>query len=92
MWKYEREQNPWRYDINLFEGLPLSESEKYILATKELESAIKLLDLYKNNFEQYFYIKEIYNLKYANQQFLLYKKLVENALDHKFTAESILSK
>lgn len=92
MWKYEQERNPWRYSIDLFKALPLSESEQYALATKELETANRLLDLYKSNFEQFFYIKELYGLKYASQQFFLYKKLVENALDHKFTAEEILGK
>ncbi|EPG9256236.1 YiiX/YebB-like N1pC/P60 family cysteine hydrolase [Providencia rettgeri] len=90
MWEYEQEQNPWRYNINLFKALPLSESERHALAMKELAIANKQLDLYKNNFEQYFYIKEQYGLKYARQQFFLYKKLVENSLDHKFTAENIL--
>ena len=90
MWKYEHKQNPWRYDINLFKAMSLSQSEKHTLAMKELEIANKQLDLYKNNLEQYFYIKKQYDLKYAKQQFLLYKKLVENALNHKFTAENIL--
>lgn len=73
MWEYEQEQNPWRYNINLFKELPLSESERHALAMKELAIANKQLDLYKNNFEQYFYIKEQYGLKYARQQFFLYK-------------------
>ncbi|HAU4929952.1 YiiX/YebB-like N1pC/P60 family cysteine hydrolase [Aeromonas hydrophila] len=90
MWKYEQEQNPWRYSIDLFKALPLSESEQYALATQELKIANGLLYLYKNNLEQYFYIRELHGLKYASQQFSLYKKLVENALDHKFTAEDIL--
>ena len=92
MWKYEQEQNPWRYNINLFRALPLSESEKNTLAMKELAISNKQLDLYKNNLEQYFYIKGQYDLKYARQQFFLYKKLVENSLNHKFTAENILGK
>ena len=92
MWTYEQERNPWRYNVDLFRALPLSESEQYALATQELKVANRLLDLYKNNLEQYFYIKELHGLKYANQQFFLYKKLVENALDHKFTAEEVLGK
>lgn len=92
MWVYEQERNPWRYNADLFRALPLSESEQHALATQELEIANRLLDLYKNNLEQYFYIKETHGLKYANQQFLLYKTLVENALDHKFTAEEVLGK
>jgi hypothetical protein len=92
MWEYEQEQNSWRYNIDLFTALPISEREKHTLALKELEIANKQLDLYKNNLEQYFYIKQQYNLKYARQQFFLYKKLVENALDHKFTAENFLGK
>ncbi|KQN43803.1 hypothetical protein ASE93_18750 [Serratia sp. Leaf50] len=90
MWKYELKQNPWRYDIDLFRALPLSESEKNILAKKELEIANNQLFLYKSNLEQYFYIKQQYGLKYASQQFLLYKQLVKNTLYHKFTAENIL--
>jgi hypothetical protein len=92
MWEYEQKRNPWRYNIDLFKALPLSESEQYALAAQELKTADGLLDLYKNNFEQYFYIKEIHRLKYANQQYILYKKLVENALDHKFITEAILGK
>ncbi|EJE4704640.1 hypothetical protein ATY74_002803 [Vibrio parahaemolyticus] len=92
MWKYEQERNPWRYNVDLFRALPLSESEQYALAMQELKVANRLLGLYKNNLEQYFYIKELHGLKYANQQFSLYKKLVENALDHKFTAEEVLRK
>lgn len=92
MWQYELKQNPWRYDSNLFENLPLSKTELNQQAIKELNSANGLLELYKTNLEQYFYLKEQYKLKYAEQQFGLYKQLVENALDHKFTAEAILNK
>lgn len=92
MWRYEQERNPWRYDANLFENLPLSKDQINQRAIEELKVANHLLDLYKNNLEQYFYLKEQSKLKYAEQQFGLYKQLVENALDHKFTAEAILSK
>ncbi|WP_282131392.1 YiiX/YebB-like N1pC/P60 family cysteine hydrolase [Pseudoalteromonas aliena] len=92
MWKYELNHNPWRYDRNLFENLPLSKTELNQQAIKELNYANSLLELYKTNLEQYFYLKEQYKLKYAEQQFSLYKQLVENALDHKFTAEAILNK
>ncbi|CAH6852205.1 conserved hypothetical protein [Vibrio chagasii] len=92
MWVYEQERNPWRYNVDLFRSLPLSEREQYALATQELEIANQLLNLYKYNLEQYFYIRELHGLKYANQQFLLYKKLVENAIDHKLTAEKVLEK
>ena len=86
MWKYEQERNPWRYDPSLFQSLPLSTKQMHRRATEELKVANNLLELYKQNFEQYFYLKEQYKLKYAEQQ------LVENALDHKFTAETVLSK
>ncbi|OMO21237.1 YiiX/YebB-like N1pC/P60 family cysteine hydrolase [Vibrio lentus] len=92
MWMYEKEVNPWRYRVDLFKALPLSESEQITLATQELKIANALLTLYKNNLEQYSYIKGSYKLKYANQQFFLYKTLVENSLEHKFTAEKILEK
>ena len=92
MWRYEQERNPWRYDVSLFESLPLSKEQINERAIKELKIANNLLDLYKNNLEQYFYLKEQSKLKYAEQQFSLYKQLVENALDHKFTAEAVLSK
>ncbi len=92
MWKYEKDKNPWRYDAGLFRELPLTKYELDQHAHKELEIAEGMLTLYKNNFERYFYIKEQYKLKYAEQQFNLYKQLVENALDHKFTAEAIIEK
>jgi len=92
MWRYEQERNPWRYDANLFESLPLSKDQINQRAIEELKVANNLLDLYKNNLEQYFYLKEQFKLKYAEQQFGLYKQLVENALDHKFTTETVLSK
>lgn len=92
MWVYEQERNPWRYNPNLFKSLPLSTKQINQRAIEELKVANNLLKLYKNNLEQYFYIKEQYKLKYAEQQFCLYKQLVENALDHKFTAEAVLSK
>jgi len=92
MWKYEQDRNPWRYDIHLFKRLPLSKDQINLRAVKELKIASNLLGVYKNNLEQYFYIKEQYKLKYAEQQFGLYKQLVENALDHKFTAEAVLNK
>lgn len=92
MWAYEQERNPWRYNVDLFRSLPLSESEQYALATQELEIANRLLNLYKYNLEQFFYIRELHGLKYANQQFLLYNKLVENAIEHKLTAEEMLEK
>ncbi|MEQ4935844.1 YiiX/YebB-like N1pC/P60 family cysteine hydrolase [Proteus terrae] len=92
MWQYEQGKNPWRYNIDLFNALPLSESEKHTLAMKELKIANKLLYLYTNNLMQYLYIKEQYGLKYAKQQFCLYKILVKNALAHKLTVENILGK
>ena len=92
MWQYEQERNPWRYDATLFENLPLSSEQINQRAIEELKIANNLLDLYKNNLEQYFYLKEQTKLKYAEQQFNLYKQLVENALDHKFTAEAVLNK
>ncbi len=92
MWRYEKDKNPWRYDVELFGALPLTKYELKEHAHKELDIAEGLLTLYKNNFEQYFYIKEQHKLKYAEQQFNLYKQLVENALDHKFTAEAIIEK
>lgn len=92
MWQYEQKRNPWRYDVRLFENLPLTRSEINQLAIQELNTANGLLNLYKNNLEQYFYLKELYQLKYAEQQFELYKQLVENALDHKLTAEAVLRK
>jgi hypothetical protein len=92
MWVYEQEHNPWRYSVDSFRAMPLSVSEQYALATQELKVANELFNLYKTNLEQYYYIKELHGLKYANQQFLLYKKLVKNALDHKFTVEEILGK
>ncbi|CAH1388093.1 YiiX/YebB-like N1pC/P60 family cysteine hydrolase [Candidatus Nitrotoga sp. M5] len=91
MWRYEKEKNPWRYDVKLFRALPLTKYELGQYAHKEIEIAEGLLALYKNNLEQYFYIKEQYKLKYAEQQFNLYEQLVENALDHKFTAEAVIN-
>ncbi|MFK5948753.1 MAG: hypothetical protein QM500_08305 [Methylococcales bacterium] len=35
-------------------------------------------------------MKEQYKLEYAEQQFNLYKQLVENTLDHKFAAEKVI--
>jgi hypothetical protein len=72
--------------------LPLSSEQINQRALEELKIANNLLSLYKNNLEQYFYLKEQTKLKYAEQQFNLYKQLVENALDHKFTAEAVLNK
>ncbi|MDO7086264.1 YiiX/YebB-like N1pC/P60 family cysteine hydrolase [Pseudocolwellia sp. AS88] len=92
IWRYEREQNPWRYDENLFANLPLTKEDMKNCALKELGIAEGLLQLYKNNLEQYFYIKEQHKLKYAEQQFALYKQLVENTLDHKFAAEAVINK
>jgi len=92
MWRYEKEKNPWRYDVELFKALHLTNHELKHHAHKELEIAESLLALYKNNLEQYFYIMEQHKLQYAEQQFNLYKQLVENALDHKFTMEKIIEK
>jgi hypothetical protein len=92
MWRYEQEKNPWRYNAELFKNLPLTKYEINQQAIVELKAADGLVELYKTNMEQYFYIKEQYKLKYAEQQFGLYKQLVENALDHKFTAERVLNK
>lgn len=92
MWEYEQQKNPWRYNVDLFNALQLSENKKKEIALRELEVATRLMNLYNDNLEQYFYIIQKYGLKYANQQFLLYKKLVENTLNHKSTAEEILGK
>jgi hypothetical protein len=91
MWRYERDKNPWRYNVELFMELPLTIQELNRQAKKELEVAEGLLSIYKSNLEQYFYIKKQYELMYAEQQFSLYKQLVENALDHKFVAEAVLA-
>ncbi|WP_432463737.1 YiiX/YebB-like N1pC/P60 family cysteine hydrolase [Agarivorans sp. QJM3NY_33] len=92
MWRYEKERNAWRYNANSFMELRLTKQEIIRRAYKELEVAESLLALYKNNLEQYFYIKEQYKLKYAEQQFNLYRQLVENALNHKMTAEAVIKK
>jgi hypothetical protein len=91
MWRYELRQNPWRYNIGEFMALPLSIDKLHQLAINELEMANDLLSLYKNNLEQYFYIKEIHKLKYAKQQYELYEQLVKNSIDHKITAEEAIS-
>jgi hypothetical protein len=92
MWRYEQERNPWRYDIDLFKSLPSSKEQIHQRAVKELKVATNLLGVYKNNLEQYFYLKEQCKLKHAEQQFSLYKQLVNNALTHKFTADAIINK
>jgi len=92
MWRYEKDQNTWRYDVALFESLPFTREELLGHAYDELKVAEGLLSRYMNNLEQYIYIKQQYKLKYAEQQFNLYKKLVEIALDHKVTAEAIIRK
>ncbi|OCH24304.1 hypothetical protein A6E12_18025 [Aliivibrio fischeri] len=92
MWRYEQKKNPWRYNVALFESLPLTREEMILCATKELRMAENLQKLYENNLQQYFYLKNTYKLKYAEQQFNLYQQLVQNVLSHKYTAESVLKK
>lgn len=91
MWRHELNKNPWRYDISKFMNLPLSTSELHKLALRELEISNCLLNLYKNNLEQYYYIKEIHKLQYAKQQYDLYEQLVKNSIDHKITAEEAIN-
>jgi uncharacterized protein YycO len=90
MWKYEVDKNQWRYNTEQFLALPINVDEQLELALQELKLANEMLPLYKNNFEQYFYIYQMYRLKFAEQHFLLYKQLVSNVLDQKFTMESVL--
>lgn len=90
MWKYDLKKNPWRYSADLFWALPMSQRERYELATQELKVANMQLKRHEISFESFFYVKEKYKLKYANQQYLLYKKLVEITLDQKITAEEVL--
>jgi len=92
MWEYEITKNAWRYDGRIFLKITLPANELIKLAKSEKDSAIGRLLLYKNNFEQYFYINEIHKLEYSKIHFELYKKLIENTLDNINAAEYVLKK
>jgi len=90
LWQYERRENTWRYDGNIFLSLPISIKEKKYRATMELKHSTKRLELYKNNLEQYFYMMQTTHLEYAQLHFELYKILVEQTLDNITSAKFVL--
>lgn len=80
MWNNELHKNKWRYNVEAFINLPISDEEKLMLATRELEHGIHLYERFYSNFQQYIHIKETTNLRYANKFCNLYKNLVEQTV------------
>ncbi|MBD9658514.1 YiiX/YebB-like N1pC/P60 family cysteine hydrolase [Pantoea sp. PNT03] len=90
MWKYDIEENPWRYDGKKLLEIPLSKVELIQLATSERDNAIDRLMLYKHNFDQYFYINETHRLEYSQMKFKLYHQLLKNTFDNLDAANHVL--
>jgi hypothetical protein len=90
LWKYELNQNPWRYDRELFMNLEISVDKKLKLAISERDRANEQLELYKSQWKHYFCLNEMHRLEYTKLHFELYKQLVANTLDSKFAAEYVI--
>lgn len=90
MWQHERNANEWRYEGEKFLKIPVSRGELINRAKTELSSAHDRLALYKNNLEQFYYMKEVTKLEYASIHFELYKNLVEQTLDNINAAEFVI--
>ena len=76
MWKHEVEQNPWRYDENLFISIPVEHEEKRRMASIEIESAESQLKLYRNNYTAFQDFSMRGMSSYIEMNMVLYKNLI----------------
>lgn len=77
MWQFEMEQNPWRYNGELFMSLPISREEKLSLAKFEAESAKKQLELYAYNYQAYEQLGKKAWSSYISMSLSLYRNLLK---------------
>ncbi len=91
MWQYEFEQNPWRYNGELFMALPISREEKLNLARFEAESAIKQLDLYSHNYQAYENLGKQSWSSYISINLNLYKNLINQMASRYAAAQFVIN-
>ena len=89
-WKLERKENEWRYIGEEFMKVPLPPAELVELARIEMIMGVKELERFNHAMEQFFYMRETTQLKYAGIQFDLCKNMVVQRLDQIFAAKLVL--
>jgi hypothetical protein len=77
MWHFEKYQNPWRYDGEIYLSLEMSRAEKMKSAHFELKSAQDQINLYTHNFQMCQKILQHRGLLFFAMQADLYKTLIE---------------
>lgn len=78
MYKYELEQNPWRYNKKKFLKLSMSKQKLLDLAYFELNLFEDNKLRYSNMFNTYFTLAQRYSLDYLSLNIDLYKTLLDN--------------
>jgi hypothetical protein len=79
LWRYELAANPWRYQGELFQKIPLSPGEKIARAQEELTSARALSKQYEFMLATHRQLYETFKLIYLRQEVELYQTLVKNS-------------
>ena len=77
MWQFEKYQNPWRYDGEIFLSLEIGQAEKIKSADFELKSAEDQIKLYIHNFQMCQKILQHRNLLFFVMKADLYESLIE---------------
>lgn len=90
MWRHETEQNPWRYNGELFMVLPISREERLSLAKSEAESAKKQLELYAYNYQAYEHLGKKSWSSYISMSLRLYKNLISQMSARLEAAEYVI--
>jgi len=90
MWQFEMEQNPWRYNGELFMSLPISREEKLSLAKFEAESAKKQLELYAYNYRAYEQLGKKAWSSYISMSLNLYRNLLKQMTSRLQASEYVI--
>lgn len=73
---YDLKENPWRYDINLFNELDIPHDQKLNIARQELESAKQRHETYNYMYKLHTKLDKDFKLKYNSMWLGLYEKLL----------------
>lgn len=83
---HDIEENPWKYDINLFNSLNYPKKQKIKIAHTEIESAKQRHETYSHMYNLHRTMHNDFNLEYTSMWLELYEKLVNqtNMISHMF--------
>ncbi|MGS0824375.1 hypothetical protein ACVBIO_01050 [Shewanella sp. 0m-8] len=90
LWDGEKEQNPWRYDYNLFMDLPIQRIEKLELAERELRSSNDMIERFSQMLSFYMESHLKTPLEYTTLHIMLYQKLFEAMTQNNNVAKQVV--